>query len=112
MRKAFAAAIVFTFATGLACAQMKVTQQTPDGKTNQTMVPQPAAQQPLDSAKRVARDEAIKLVKQGKAVWVDVRSKEQYDLGHIKGAISIPESQLIGRLKEIPPNKMIITYCA
>src|SRR6185369_162552 len=31
---------------------------------------------------------------------------------HIKGAISIPRSQLIHRLREIPPGKLIVTYCA
>jgi 3-mercaptopyruvate sulfurtransferase SseA len=72
----------------------------------------PVAQQPLESAKRIKRDDAIRLVKLHKAVFVDVRSKESYDAGHIKGSISIPESQLLTRLKEIPAGRMIITYCA
>lgn len=68
--------------------------------------------QNLDNAKRIARDEAIKLVKEKKAVFVDVRSKESYDAGHIKGAINIPESELMKRLREVPAKRMIITYCA
>jgi len=45
-------------------------------------------------------------------VFVDVRSNEQYQLGHIRGAISIPGSQLVTRMRELPPQKLIIAYCA
>lgn len=72
----------------------------------------PVQRQSLDQVRRITVAEAKKLVDQGKAVFVDVRSKEQYDLGHIKGALSIPGSQLMKRLREVPPGKMIITYCA
>lgn len=117
MRQVVAAAIAVTLATGLASAQMKVTQQTPAGTATAatSAAMQQTAQtgeQSLESARRITRQEAMKLVKAGKAVYVDVRSKEQYDLGHIKGAISIPGSQIIARFKEIPPRKMIIAYCA
>jgi len=64
------------------------------------------------SARRIKREEAMKLVKANKAVFVDVRSKQSYDLGHIKGALSIPGSQLRQRVRELPPGKTIITYCA
>ena len=67
---------------------------------------------PLESAKRIERAAAIKLVKSGKAIWVDVRPRDQFDLGHIKGAYSVPLTEVITRLKELPPNKEIITYCA
>jgi len=67
---------------------------------------------PLESAKRIERDEAIKLVHSGKAIWVDVRGKDSYDAGHIKGAISIPLSELLTRVGELPAKKEIITYCA
>jgi rhodanese-related sulfurtransferase len=60
----------------------------------------------------MTREEAIKLVKAKKAVWVDVRSKISYDEGHIKGSINIPVSDIITRIREIPPGKFIITYCA
>jgi len=69
-------------------------------------------QQSIDKVRRILRQDAWDLAKEGKAVFVDVRSKEQYDLGHIKGALSIPGSQLMGRMRELPPGKFIITYCA
>ena len=74
--------------------------------------PKASGEQDIASARRITRDEAIKLVKENKAVYVDVRSKQSYDLGHIKGALSIPNSQLVARMRELPPGKMAITYCA
>lgn len=95
----------------LAGAQMKVQPQAPQA-------PRPAPlqkanpQAALDSVRRIAIDGANNLVQSQRAVIVDVRSKEQFDLGHIKGAINIPGSQIVSRIRELPPGKMIITYCA
>jgi len=63
-------------------------------------------------ARRISFQEAAKLVKAGKAIYVDVRSRQTYDGGHIPGAISIPGSQLLNRITELPPGKTAITYCA
>ena len=54
----------------------------------------------------------MKMVAEHKAVYIDVRSKEQYDISHIKGAISIPLSELPTRWKDLPVGKFLITYCA
>lgn len=75
----------------------------------QTAIP---ASEPLESAKRINRTDAIKMVQAGKAVWIDVRPKSDYDLGHIKGAISIPLSELQHRFADLPIKKTLITYCA
>jgi len=66
----------------------------------------------LSSARRIERAQAMKMVRQGKAVWVDVRGKEYYDESHIPGAINIPLGELMAHLKDLPPHKFIITYCA
>ena len=72
----------------------------------------PSPAQPLEDARRISRDEAIKMVKQKKAIYVDVRSKESFDEGHLPGAINIPLSELGGRYKDLPSGKFLITYCA
>ncbi|HXH38967.1 MAG TPA: rhodanese-like domain-containing protein [Thermoanaerobaculia bacterium] len=109
-----ATAVVAFLATGLAHAQMK--SAVPPGSTPSPQVTQattiPVEQAPLESARRITREEAIKLVKEKKAVYVDVRAKDQYDQSHIKGAINIPLGDLLTRLREIPPKQFIITYCA
>jgi hypothetical protein len=42
---------------------------------------------------------------------IDVRAKEAYDAGHIKGAISFPESDVDTRLNELPKDKLVVAYC-
>ena len=44
-------------------------------------------------------------------VLLDVRSREGYREGHLPGAINIPFEELPARLKELPKNKDIISYC-
>lgn len=47
-----------------------------------------------------------------KAMIIDSRTKEEYDFGHIEGAINIPVDEIRSRLNEIPRDKKIIVYCA
>lgn len=111
MRTLSALLIAATAAGGVALAQMKAPPNSVKVTTSSTPI-QVEKNQPLESARRIARDEAIRLVKAGKAVYVDVRSRESYDTEHIEGAISIPGSQLLNKLNQLPPRKMIIAYCA
>ncbi len=43
---------------------------------------------------------------------VDVRTFNEYGLGHLPGAINIPVQELADRLGELPRNKPIVLYCA
>ena len=51
------------------------------------------------------------LVKQG-AIILDVRSKGEYQGGHIKGSINIPVDTLNNNLSKLKKDKPIITCCA
>ena len=51
------------------------------------------------------------LVKQG-AVILDVRSKGEYQGGHIKGSINISVDNLSSNLSKLKKDKPIITCCA
>jgi phage shock protein E len=52
------------------------------------------------------------LVKDG-AIIVDVRSKGEFDGGHINGSINIPVDQIANNLSKLKDkNKTIITCCA
>ncbi|MDP3143011.1 MAG: rhodanese-like domain-containing protein [Candidatus Omnitrophota bacterium] len=44
-------------------------------------------------------------------VWVDVRENEDYQRGHVKGALGIPLPEIESRLREIPQDKEIVFYC-
>ena len=51
------------------------------------------------------------LLKKG-ATIVDVRSKAEYQGGHIKGSINIPLDTLTSHLAKLKKDKPIITCCA
>lgn len=53
------------------------------------------------------------LVKAGDALLVDVRSPEEFDAGHLDGAINIPVDALEGRLDELKARqpKGVVVYC-
>ena len=112
MRRFFAVAVAMLI-TGIANAQYKSgTVQAPPPSNAGPVQLTPVVPQESDSAKRIAREDAMKMVKSGKAVYVDVRSKDQYELGHIKGSINIPLTDLQTHFQDLPPGKYRITYCA
>lgn len=44
-------------------------------------------------------------------VVLDVRPIEEYEAGHLPGAVSIPLDELKKRVKELPKSKQIVAYC-
>ncbi|HEX2271927.1 MAG TPA: rhodanese-like domain-containing protein [Pyrinomonadaceae bacterium] len=79
--------------------------------TTPTPAPTHVAEQG-DGVDRVTTAELEKLLKEGKAVVVDVRNKAMYDVGHIRGAKLIPLGEVGARADELPRDKMIVTYCS
>jgi 3-mercaptopyruvate sulfurtransferase SseA len=67
---------------------------------------------PADGVRRVTVDELRAALEKGSAVVVDVRGEDQYKAGHIKGALWIPGDQIANRAKELPKDKLIVTYCS
>jgi NADPH-dependent 2,4-dienoyl-CoA reductase/sulfur reductase-like enzyme/peroxiredoxin family protein/rhodanese-related sulfurtransferase/TusA-related sulfurtransferase len=45
------------------------------------------------------------------ALIVDVRGRQEYELGHIPGAVNIPLGKLRERIDEIPRDKPVLVYC-
>lgn len=65
--------------------------------------------------KDVSANEAHQLIDSNKdMVILDVRTKREYNSGHIPGAILIPVNELSTRIKELTVhyNKPILVYCA
>ncbi len=50
-------------------------------------------------------------VREGSVVVLDVRPAEEYQAGHIPGAISVPLKELERRLSELPADQEIVAYC-
>ncbi|HEV8437624.1 MAG TPA: rhodanese-like domain-containing protein [Methylomirabilota bacterium] len=56
-------------------------------------------------------DEVKALIDQNKPVTlVDVRPKPQYDIIHIRGAVSIPLQELPKRIAEVPKKDLVVLY--
>lgn len=75
-------------------------------------VPPPQLPEQGDGVQRIGPAEAHAAADKGTAIIIDVRGAETYKMGHIKGSLSIPVNEFIARIKELPRDKMIITYCS
>ena len=58
----------------------------------------------------ISKDEALAM----EAVLVDVRTKEEYEAGHMEGAVNIPYTEIHRQAKLRIPNKKspVIVYCS
>lgn len=65
----------------------------------------------FDSLTPVGHDELLKMTQAGDAVVIDVRPPEEYQAGHIPGALNVPLSELPTRLKKLPQDQEIVAYC-
>lgn len=50
-------------------------------------------------------------IREGDVTLLDVRPPEEYDTGHIPGAVSIPLPELVKQLATLPKKKEIVAYC-
>jgi len=64
-----------------------------------------------DELAPVTLPELRRLVRDGDVTVIDVRPQDEYEAGHITGAVSIPVAQLKRRLRELPKRREIIAYC-
>ena len=48
-----------------------------------------------------------------KAIWIDVRSAEEFNAGHLQDAINIPHDQILERIQSVSPDKdaPVNLYC-
>jgi rhodanese-related sulfurtransferase len=60
--------------------------------------------------KRVPHEEARRLINHG-AVWLDVRSYDEYRESHLHQALHIPLDELRERMQELESNTHYVTYC-
>lgn len=59
----------------------------------------------------VDRSRLVERVRTGAVTVLDVRPPEEYEAGHIPGAVSVPLSELEQRLAEFPRDREIVAYC-
>lgn len=64
-----------------------------------------------DAMEPIARDELEARARSGLVTVIDVRPREEYALGHVRGALCIPFEELEARLAELDPKHEIVAYC-
>jgi len=64
-----------------------------------------------DSLDAVSRDELLAQTRAGLVTVLDVRPPDEFDLGHLPGAVNIPLRELEARLAEIDRSQEIVAYC-
>jgi rhodanese-related sulfurtransferase/DNA-binding MarR family transcriptional regulator len=57
------------------------------------------------------REELLEKARSGEVVVIDVRPGDEYEVGHLPFARSMPLPEIETRLAELPKNKPIIAYC-
>ena len=63
------------------------------------------------SMEPVDREALVARVRSGEVTVLDVRPVEEYQAGHLPGALSVPLSDLERRLGELPRDREIVAYC-
>lgn len=63
------------------------------------------------SLEPVDREALVARVRSGAVTVLDVRPTEEYRVGHIPGALSLPIAELEQRLDELPRDREIVAYC-
>lgn len=64
-----------------------------------------------DSLEPLARNELLERVRDGLVTVLDVRPPEEFEAGHVPGAINIPLAQLEDHLEELDQEHEVIAYC-
>lgn len=59
----------------------------------------------------VTAEELSDHLNRGEVVLLDVRPREEYESGHLPGALSVPVSELESELRRLPKRKRIVAYC-
>jgi rhodanese-related sulfurtransferase/DNA-binding transcriptional ArsR family regulator len=59
----------------------------------------------------ISRSELVRRSRSGEVVLIDLRPREEYEAGHIPGAISMPLEVLGSRLDGLPREAEIVAYC-
>ena len=59
----------------------------------------------------VSREQLARDLAANRVVLLDVRPSEEFEAGHIPGAISMPPDELQARSSELPRDRTIVAYC-
>lgn len=64
-----------------------------------------------DNLEPVTRDELLNRMRNGLVTVLDARPADEFETGHLPGAVNIPLDELETRLAELNPAQEIVAYC-
>lgn len=64
-----------------------------------------------DDLEAVGVEELARRLEAEEVTVVDVRPEDEYEAGHIPGALSIPVGELARRLAQLPRGREVVAYC-
>ncbi len=64
-----------------------------------------------ENVEPISREELLERLEAGDVTLLDVRPQEEYQAGHLPGAINIPVEELDSRLSELNQKQAVVAYC-
>lgn len=64
-----------------------------------------------DDLEPIPAKELLERARKGLVTVLDVRPPEEFQAGHVAGAVNIPLSELEGRLGKLPKDREVVAYC-
>lgn len=64
-----------------------------------------------DALEAVSREDLLERMQDGLVTVLDVRPRDEFEAGHLPGALNIPLSELGDRLAELPNAREVVAYC-
>ncbi|MEW4153735.1 metalloregulator ArsR/SmtB family transcription factor [Bacillus thuringiensis] len=65
----------------------------------------------IEGLKTLTMDQVHEKMNRGDVVLLDLRPTEEYNAGHIEGAVSVPMEELDLYLQQLPRDKEVVAYC-
>lgn len=112
--------IIFVFLSSTIISGCKIQVETEDNEEGtaqieEEVIKDESAQEEekiISEVKDISVEEVYEIISSNQDyIILDVRTSDEFNEGHIEGAVLIPVDELEGRLDELPVDKPIITYC-
>ncbi|SKU32143.1 ArsR family transcriptional regulator [Mycobacteroides abscessus subsp. abscessus] len=64
-----------------------------------------------EDVEAIGPDELLERTKKAEVILIDVRPREEFEAGHLTGAVNIPLDELDSRFRDLPRAANIVAYC-
>lgn len=64
-----------------------------------------------DALEPVSRKELVRRLRERSVTVLDVRSPEEFAMGHIAGSVNVPLKDLLGRIGNLSKQREVVAYC-